>query len=191
MEEDAAAYPLSYDTISELFVGSGLSISAAELHGVVAGLACIPGDPGTEWIKELVNGLDEDALSSEQAMCILIQLFMETQQQFNLSGFSFRPLLPSDDVPLGERSTALGHWCAGFLFGLNYEGRSNLDELTKDSQEVISDLASFAKIRSVSQTDEAEELAYTELVEYIRVGVMLLNEELFIDESQVMNSTVH
>ena len=75
MEEGAAAHTLSYDTISELFVGSGLSMSAAELHGVVAGLACIPGDPGTEWIKELVDGLDEEVLSSEQAMCILIQFF--------------------------------------------------------------------------------------------------------------------
>ena len=60
---------------------------------------------------------------------------------------------------------------------MSIAGAGDLDALPADSREIVGDLSKFAGIRGGGR-DEEEENAYAELVEYIRVGVMLINQEL-------------
>ena len=88
-------------------------------------------------------------------------------------------LLPGDEQPIDARATALGQWCQGFLYGL---GTSAIDDVTRlpgEVGEIVRDLSEITRIGvDGSETLETNESAYAELVEFVRVGVQLLFEEL-------------
>ncbi|MGB0867920.1 MAG: UPF0149 family protein, partial [Granulosicoccaceae bacterium] len=93
---------------------------------------------------------------------------------------SFMPMLPDTDSALSERADALGQWCRGFAYAVSLSAFDPARTLSQDSQELLGD---FAAIASVGHEDEdgAEdeaELAYSELEEYVRVGVLLIRDEL-------------
>ena len=92
---------------------------------------------------------------------------------------SFEVLLPGDEQPIAARATALGQWCQGFLYGL---GTSAIDDVTRlpgEVGEIVRDLSEITRIGvDGSESLESNEDAYAELVEFVRVGVQLLFEEL-------------
>src|SRR3546814_8517783 len=91
----------------------------------------------------------------------------------------FDLLLPDDDVALVPRVRALGAWCDGFLFGLASRPGLDLKKLTEEAQEIIRDFTEFTQAAVGDDDDQnVEETAYTELVEYVRVGAQLLYMEL-------------
>jgi len=91
----------------------------------------------------------------------------------------FTPLLPEDAQPIDARAAALGQWCQGFLYGLGASALSDARELRGDVGEVVRDLTEITHV-GVDARDslESNEGAYAELVEFVRVGVQLLFDEL-------------
>lgn len=61
--------------------------------------------------------------------------------------------------------------------------------MPSDAQEIIGDLSEMARIDSAPEVNESSETAFAELLEYIRVGVMLINEEL--RPNSATTSTTH
>ena len=93
--------------------------------------------------------------------------------------FELEMLLPNDEEPLPSRAEALTLWCQGLLTGLKLadiqvEGRKP-SELT----EAINDIIQIAKMsyEQVVASEEDEE-AYTELVEFVRMAVVLIYQDL-------------
>ncbi len=88
-------------------------------------------------------------------------------------------MLPDDDEHLGERTAALAHWCSGFLYGLGVSGVTESTQLPGEAAEVLGDLAKIASVDyELDEPGEAEEQAYEEVVEYVRVGALLVFESL-------------
>lgn len=117
-------------------------------------------------------GLDEDGQ-------LLQQLHRETLRQFGSGECDFYPLLPNDDEPLNQRTDALAEWCQSFLFGLAAGGIKDFSTLPDQVGEISRDLVEFSQARHNSlEEDEQDEFAHVELVEYIRVAVQLIFEEL-------------
>jgi hypothetical protein len=88
-------------------------------------------------------------------------------------------LLPADDELLSSRTEALSQWCAGFLFGLALGGFREEVAMPDNVSEVMKDFSEISRAGFTSDaTDEADEAAYMEIVEYVRMGVLLLYEEL-------------
>ena len=88
-------------------------------------------------------------------------------------------MLPGDDVPIADRASALGQWCQGFLYGLGTSPIPDADALPEEVAEIVRDLTSITQVSvDVQETDEANEQAYSELVEFVRVGAQLLFDEL-------------
>ena len=167
-----------FDDLERALQRIDVDIGAAEAHGIVCGVLCVPNGQSTDWVTEITGPTEPGDLLSAECTSSLLGLCAETQKQLSSDDCDFRPLLPDDDEPLGLRSEALGLWCSGFLLGFTIGGITDLQHLPADSREVIDDLNQFAGIQTSTVEDEAEEAAYAELVEYIRVGVMLVNEEL-------------
>ena len=106
--------------------------------------------------------------------------------QLQGADFSYELLLPADDEPLQRRVLALAQWCQGFYLGLGVSGINQLEKLPEDSREVVSDMTEIARMENYDeQPGEEDEGAYAELVEYLRVGVLLIFEELSKPENVV------
>ena len=168
-----------FQDLQSLLEAAGSLVEASECHGILSGFACA-GRPfdAREVIPHLLAGEIEPEheehldLDLQRAMRD-IQLELEDDTQ------GFRLLLPDDDEPLLERADALGKWCQGFLFGAGLGGIRSSEGQSSDFAEVLSDLAEIAQAGDYEIDGEDEdEFAYMELVEHVRIGVMLIYEEL-------------
>ncbi|KAA3629548.1 MAG: YecA family protein [Proteobacteria bacterium] len=162
-----------YQTFDDLLDRIGSAIGAAEAHGLLCGLLCAAREAVHDvWLTQLVS---EGSLVEEDEGR-LRAVVDETARQLGDVAFGFDLVLPGDDETLAERATALGEWCHGFIVG------SGLGKLETDSeavQEVLEDLTEISQISAQPEdceTDEDED-SYAELVEYVRVAVLLVTEQ--------------
>ncbi len=150
----------------------GLSaVGAAECHGVLAGALAAGETPAAaaELASALVDACDAASLGS-WAQSLKIELG-EAQ-------LAFQPWLPDDEQPLAVRVEALAAWVRGFLSGLGQAGL-RVHDLGAQVAETLSDLDAIARGAAVMEGgSEAEEQAYTALVEYVRLAVQTLFESL-------------
>lgn len=154
--------------------------SAAECHGAMSGLLCAAGQmERARWLPRLFPSVDSSDLLAKEALDTLASLYDETVRQLNDTTLDFQLLLPDDETPLDERIEALADWCQGFLLGMSEGGIKELTALPGDSAEVMRDLVEIARAGSYDMNDsEEDEVAYNELLEYVRTGVLLINEEM-------------
>jgi yecA family protein len=156
-------------------------VQPSEVHGTLTGLLCANmGAKAEVWQKHLWPHLAEDDLLINEAMALLNRVHEATRQELNDPTCDFRLLLPDDESPLEERVFALGDWCQGFLVGLSLGGITDFTALPENAREIAHDLVEIARAGTTyeQQGTEEDENAYAELMEYIRVGILLMNEEV-------------
>ena len=149
---------------------------AAEAHGLVCGLLCGEGGPvAGRWLHQLPEapGGDPDPAQRE----LLVRLHDETLEALQAGDMRFQPLLPDDQRSIAERAEALASWCQGFLYGLGLGSLPPM--LPADLREILAD---FKEISRAAGDDaaagEEDEAAWAELVEFVRVSVQLVFDEL-------------
>ena len=188
-----ASNSLSFDAIVDALQGAGSVSDPAEMHGSLCGLACILGaNAQSLWMADiLTNGggsavADEDSAAivpgREKTAALLSALATVSATALEAGDMSFQPLLPGDDESLEQRTVALAAWCQGFNHGLALAVRiGDADEALKHETvaEIVRDFAELAQLGYVEDEIEGEgEVAWAELVEYVRVSAQLLFEEL-------------
>jgi yecA family protein len=148
-----------------------------EAHGTLAGALCAATDFGLEdWLREVYTDGQAGHDAAQEAMQAL---YAETRESLASGLMQFQVLLPGDDVPIADRATALGQWCQGFLYGLGTSAIPDVDTLPEQISEIVRDLSAITQVSvDAAESDETNEEAYTELVEFVRVGVQLLFDEL-------------
>ncbi|MCZ6710831.1 MAG: UPF0149 family protein [Gammaproteobacteria bacterium] len=158
------------------------SLSVAEIHGVVCGLA-IWQDDGFD-LQELIDLVGVDTLTDEFNVEAFVSASVESLMAQDMS---FVPLLPEDDADLDMRLLAIAEWCGGFLAGLGAGGAARgLDSFTAmpdEIQEIVEDISAITEIdvgasaRPVAgppvDVDAAED-DYMQIHEFVRVGVLLI-----------------
>jgi len=159
---------------------AGADSSASEAHGMVSGTICAAGKTSSGlWLEYLLG--EDNTLSAAANDCgdLLSSLQSELLRQFNDDAFGYELFLPPDDVSLSLRTEALSQWCAGFLYGLALGGFRDDVDVPDNVAEVMKDLYEISRARFVyDKTVEADEVAYTEIVEYVRMSGLLVYEEL-------------
>ena len=91
----------------------------------------------------------------------------------------FEPLLPDDESPLALRADALSQWCQGFLYGLGSGTTSDPGKVSVEAGEIIRDFTEITHVGvDADEENEENEVAFAEVVEFVRVGVQLLFAEL-------------
>ena len=131
---------------------------------------------------------EESSQTLQQAGKKLMQIHQMSVEQMNDSDAEFELMLPDDDEPLEARVEALGTWCQGFVYGLAVGGIKEDTELPEDSKELIKDIIEIsragyvvddeAEIAVMEDDDEEDEVAFMEVSEYVRMGILLIYEEL-------------
>lgn len=174
---------VDYDTLNDALRRCGATWDAAQAHGLLSSrLAVASAAAGPDWLQQVLEGTNEsDALRTECAG-LLNALYQETHRQLSerLSGFA--PLLPDDSDSAPSRAAALAHWCEGFLHGLVSidHGEALKQRLAKEPlADIIRDMLQLTRAAVEDDSDEeANEAAYAEIVEYVRVAAQLTYEEL-------------
>ena len=69
----------------------------------------------------------------------------------------------------------------GFLYGLGSCPDLDWTRLGEESREAVADLTALSRVTAQAEPSDAAEADYFELVEYVRVGVMMINEDLHHD----------
>ncbi len=147
---------------------------------MLSGTLCAAGktEPAL-WLEHIVG--EGNTLSAAATRCSTLLLALQTDilRQFNDDAFGFILLLPEDDAALLLRTEALSEWCSGFLFGLALGGFREDAPMPDNISEVMKDFSEISRAGFVGDAgDETDETAYMEIVEYVRMGVLLLNEQL-------------
>jgi len=170
----------SYEELAQLLQSAGADSSASEAHGMLSGTICAAGktSPGL-WLEYLLGEDNTLSAAASDSSDLLLTVQSELLLQFNDDEFGFGLLLPSDEVPLPLRTETLSQWCAGFLYGLALGGFRDDVAMPDSVGEMMKDLYEISHARfDYDMMDEADETAYMEIVEYVRMGVLLLYEEL-------------
>ncbi len=165
------AFPEVRDCLHAADAESG----AAEAHGLLCGMLCARAGTGPEpWLKQVLGHSHEPGAHPD----VLDQVYRGTRAQFAGGELGFQPLLPDDEEPLPVRIQALGQWCGGFLAGLGLTETSDSAALEGEVGEFVRDVAEIARTRFEPAAGEEDESAYMEIVEYLRMGVLLTYETL-------------
>ncbi|MDM8567823.1 UPF0149 family protein [Candidatus Halobeggiatoa sp. HSG11] len=164
-----------YEPLDKSLQHVGALMDAAEAHGILSSFLCVS-QSNDKWLQHILGNAAIDGLALEcQRQLQLVKNY--TLGQLSSFNCEFTPLLPNDDITISKRVQALGGWCEGFLFGLGLTN-INIELLPNDIKEFIDDLVSISRIAPTEEDNTNNENDYAELVEYVRVGVMNIYEEL-------------
>jgi uncharacterized protein len=165
-----------YDYIQQLLTQERSLADAAEAHGTLAGCLCATQGYRTEdWLREILP----EGRAAPETTATLEEVFAATAGALLQPDMEFELLLPADEEPIAVRTAALAQWCQGFLYGLGAGAVPDASELPGEVGEVVRDFIEISRAAvDESQDEESNEAAYAELVEFVRVGVQLLFEEL-------------
>jgi uncharacterized protein YgfB (UPF0149 family) len=88
--------------------------------------------------------------------------------------------LPDDESELTVRTEELANWCQSFLAGLGAAGTVDKDAMGEQVGEIVLDFSRLSNAGFDEADEDAEEAenAFAEILEYVRVGVQLIYEEL-------------
>jgi yecA family protein len=175
---NSAATAITHAELGVVLDELKFGVAASDLHGSLTGFLCGGGVASPRnWLQRLELEPDPGATTAAR-MELLERLFRDCSAQLSAAGFTFEPLLPGDDDPLTERADALVQWCRGFLGGLGLAGVNANRGLSEDAGEILRDFATIAASSFEYDDAEEDENALTEVLEFIRVSVLLLHAEL-------------
>lgn len=165
-----------YHYIDQLLRQERSLADPAEAHGMLAGSLCGAAAYRLEdWLREILP----EGRAAPPTSAALAELFGATTTALVQPDMEFDLLLPGDEQPIELRTTALAEWCGGFLYGLGAGTITDATGLPGDAGEVVRDFTEISRAAvDDTQDEESNEAAYAELVEFVRVGVQLLFEEL-------------
>ncbi len=194
--------PLISDVETALYKVDAM-MGAAEAHGALCGMLCARGSTElSEWSDHVLGEQEAGNVLLRDVVSVLSALHQNTLEQLNDALTEFHLLLPDDDDDLTLRVEALANWCQGFVYGLAAGGLKEDTEIPEDSQEIIRDMIEISRagLEQLEDEDEADddtiaadsdeenERAYMEIMEYVRTGILLIHEEM--QPLQAANTTI-
>jgi uncharacterized protein YgfB (UPF0149 family) len=165
----------SFADIADLLSAVKSTFHPAEVHGLLCGHIAGTSGKMDHHIEKLVLGKKKNPEYRE----VLRQLYEISYHQMSEFSFEFTLLLPEDDSNINIRTEALGLWCQGFLTGLQQTNVPIQNREESDVTETINDFIEIAQVNYGDIADDDEdETAYFELLEYVRLGALLIFQDL-------------
>ena len=169
---------LDYIELNELLSGVGAEVRAADCHGFLCGQVCVDGYPTEDLWQEYIDAQSRDDGLVEDCYGEIKVLLSDIIDSMQSSDLGFQLLLPDEDCPLTERVDALAEWCHGFLNGYGVAAGEQGLATTADCQEILEDFTRICRVAIDDNTGEEDEQALFELIEYVRMGTILIYEDL-------------
>lgn len=164
----------SYQELGQVLSKTSLKLHPSQAHGLVCGILSGNTVAAPAW-EELVTGGEKTAKTQR----VLQMLYEASAKQLSEFSFEFQLILPAEAEALSLKAEALTLWCQGFLTGLKIAQVPLIGREPGEVTETINDMIEIAKM-SYEDTvaSEENEMAYIELMEYIRMAVVLIYQDL-------------
>lgn len=170
-----------FEELSSALRRAGATTTASECHGTLSGMFVATANQScqTAWMKQVLSETDPNNAAVKECIQMMQQLFAQTVGSLESGDMGFQLLLPDDQQSLNERTTALAEWCQGFLYGLSLQGLEDTKTLPAEVTEIITDFSEITKAAwdENAATEESEQ-AFSDISEFVRVGVQLAFETL-------------
>lgn len=192
----SSPFLLSYDEWMYKLDQAYVMASAAEVHGLIAGLLSAGVEPDAQQLLPVLHDFlnDGQALPTELKQQVS-GLIDSTAAALAKNDFSFALLLPSDDDSLPERLDAMVEWTQAFLVGFAVQ-QTDLSLVSADVREALDQLSEVTRI-DIHTTDdgsaEENDEAYFLVLEHIRMMVLACYTEVGqkFSARPVSNKTLH
>ena len=169
---------VDYNSVNRQLISAGAGVWASESHGFLCGVFCASNNVASAiWQEYLLVGV-ENSSDFDESFALLTQLAKHVSDEILSENMTFTPLLPDDKVSIAERSNSISEWCAGFVSGLGIGRGENKLDLDSEGDEFLQDIISISRMGSSDEEGDDSEAAYFEVVEYIRVGVIFIYQQL-------------
>ena len=171
----------AYTQVDEALFSGGSAVCAAECHGVLCGILCASGSSDMQrWVRHLFEARTTDREISADALKLLHDVHQCTLSEINHETLDFSMLLPDPAESMDVRISGLADWCSGFSLGLIMGGLNDKMLVSDDVREFVEDVQyiSDASFSADDTSSDQSEQSFTEIEEYVRMGVLLINEEL-------------
>ena len=184
---------VSFDDLNDTLIKFDSMTEASEAHGTLCGMICISGQANiNQWLSLIFENQDPNDLSLQSTKQVLTNLYTETLEKFTNSNYDLDIFTHDDNISLDVRIEDLGYWCQGFLYGLSLSGLTDINKLPEEASEILQDMSDISKAGySTEDSDEENENAFAEIIEYIRVGVYVVYNTFNTEDSTVSPTTVH
>ncbi len=162
-------------------------LSPSEVHGTLCGVLC--GNSKLDihdWLALTFLSNNSAASNAVNSRGLLLEaiaesfkdFFLETVKALSDNNLNFYPLLP-EDASESIRLKAIAEWAQGFLMGLSLAGIKKFSDYPAEVTEFVEAMASIATVEDYELAgDDSDEQAIVEFIEFIRIGVLLVNEEI-------------
>ncbi len=157
-----------------------MGIGASDLHGSLTGYLCGGGGSADarHWLDALELAPEEIRLDASQ-YALFERLYADCAGWLEDPELGFEPLLPAADAALDTRADALIGMVPWFSRRSGPRRcRQRRRALSDEAKEILRDFAAIAGTRFEYSDAEEDENALTEVIEFIRVGALLLHAEL-------------
>jgi len=177
---------IDYLKLEQVLHQGDADFTVAESQAIASGMLVVNiAADKLAWVKLIVGEVD-DSNNQQRAIVSLDKLFEQTKKQLQDSNLEFNLLIPDDDDPISHRFNAVQDWCRGFLTGVALSGVSLENKesaLPEDTRDLLKDFANISSsgdfdFEEEEGEDAESEIALAEIVEYLRMGALLINEEL-------------
>ena len=187
---------LNFEHWSTTLDQNALMASAAELHGLIAGMlsAGIPADAG-QILPVLYDFLNDGQAVNQELKGFIDELIAETARQLADEDYGFHLMLPADDEGMTERLDALVEWSQAFLVGFAIQ-QTDLSLVSADVRDAVEQLTEVTRIdiHTADDTSDAEnEEAYFLVLEHVRLLALTCFNEVGqkFTITEVASQTLH
>ena len=169
----------NYEQIQDILSYVQSPYTPEDCHGMLCAMLIVNNSlQFKRWLDEICAQSEAGQTLEDDKYDTLCALFEHTKQELNDTLLNFTLLIPEENNSLNARVASLKKWCDGFLFGLALAGVKDLTHVPEDSMEILQDITTISQASEDEEEDEMNEVAYMDIVEYIRMGVLLINEEM-------------
>ncbi|WP_456405430.1 UPF0149 family protein [Thiolapillus sp.] len=169
-----------YRYFADCVEAAGLDYSAAEVHGILAGMLC---GRVADWRKMLLEETNPEDPQVQTCTTAIENLLLFSAEELRNGQIPLHLMLPDEQSSIAERASAIRDWSQGFLFGFGLAGEQKQNLLNSDAGEALQDFAEIARmnLEDFGEHQEAEE-ALMQLEEYLWVATSLIWHEARSDD---------
>ncbi|MDG3087138.1 YecA family protein [Vibrio hannami] len=181
-----------YLSVETELQSSELSVTPAELHGLLTGMLSGGLSLNDKSWQPLIFDYTNDGMGwPTRALAAAETLLKTTTSELTGTGMEMSILLPDEDAGLLDLADALSEWVNHFISGLGLINVS-LKDMPEDVKEALADLEEIGKL-GIDEEDDMEEQAdlLEQVIEHVKACVLTIHAQYGMKPSEEESQTIH